>query len=239
MSARILLVRHGQTEWSVSGQHTGRTDVPLLDEGRRAAKLLGERLHRAPWSGLPGVEVRTSPLSRARETCELAGFGGAAQWDALMEWDYGDYEGLAPEAIRERAGDGLVHLAGRRPGRREARARSRARRRGRRLGALGRPRRAGLRTRPHPAGAGRPLAGLRPVLRRPPAPGPGVALDPGLGLRRARHRPLERHRPPGLGAEGEGCGRLPVRPLPRSGRGRSDPGSLRRARRPPRPPAWR
>ncbi|WP_326690156.1 MULTISPECIES: histidine phosphatase family protein [unclassified Streptomyces] len=105
MSARILLVRHGQTEWSVSGQHTGRTDVPLLDEGRRTAKLLGERLHRAPWNGLPGVEVRTSPLSRARETCELAGFGGAAEWDPLMEWDYGDYEGLAPDAIRERAGE--------------------------------------------------------------------------------------------------------------------------------------
>lgn len=105
MSARILLVRHGQTEWSVSGQHTGRTDVPLLDEGRRTAKLLGERLHRAPWSGLPGVEVRTSPLSRARETCELAGFGGAREWDALVEWDYGDYEGLAPDAIRERAGE--------------------------------------------------------------------------------------------------------------------------------------
>ncbi|WP_344566382.1 histidine phosphatase family protein [Streptomyces axinellae] len=104
MSARILLVRHGQTEWSVSGQHTGRTDIPLLDEGRRMAKLLGERLHRAPWNGLPGTEVLTSPLSRARETCELAGFGGARDWDALMEWDYGEYEGLAPDAIRERAG---------------------------------------------------------------------------------------------------------------------------------------
>ncbi len=51
MAARILLVRHGQTAWSVTGQHTGRTDVPLLDEGRRMAKLLGERLHRAPWNG--------------------------------------------------------------------------------------------------------------------------------------------------------------------------------------------
>ncbi|MFG3258172.1 histidine phosphatase family protein [Streptomyces sp. NPDC048172] len=105
MAPRILLVRHGQTEWSVTGQHTGRTDVPLLDEGRRMAKLLGERLHRAPWDGLPGVEVRTSPLVRARETCELAGFGGASSWDALMEWDYGAYEGLTPAQIRERAGD--------------------------------------------------------------------------------------------------------------------------------------
>ncbi|MBO8184869.1 histidine phosphatase family protein [Streptomyces spirodelae] len=105
MAARILLVRHGQTEWSVTGQHTGRTDVPLLEEGRRMAKLLGERLHRAPWNGLPGAEVRTSPLVRAAETCELAGFEGAQQWDALMEWDYGDYEGLTTQAIRERAGD--------------------------------------------------------------------------------------------------------------------------------------
>ncbi|NGO72925.1 histidine phosphatase family protein [Streptomyces boncukensis] len=105
MAPRILLVRHGQTEWSVTGQHTGRTDVPLLDEGRRTAKLLGERLHRAPWSGLPDAQVCTSPLSRAAETCELAGFGGARTWDALMEWDYGAYEGLTSEQIRERAGD--------------------------------------------------------------------------------------------------------------------------------------
>ncbi|MDJ1133306.1 histidine phosphatase family protein [Streptomyces iconiensis] len=104
MAARILLVRHGQTEWSTTGQHTGRTDIPLLDEGRSAAKVLGERLHREPWNGLPGVEVRTSPLSRARDTCELAGFGGAQEWDALMEWDYGAYEGLTSEQIRERNG---------------------------------------------------------------------------------------------------------------------------------------
>lgn len=106
MTARVLLVRHGQTEWSRSGQHTGRTDVPLLEEGRRAARALGERLARAPWNGLPGAEVRTSPLSRARETCDLAGLGDrAADWDALMEWDYGAYEGLSTPAIRERAGE--------------------------------------------------------------------------------------------------------------------------------------
>lgn len=104
---RILLVRHGETEWSRSGRHTGRTDVPLLDEGRRTAKLLGERLHRAPWDGLPGVQVRTSPLSRARETCELAGFGArATAWDVLREWDYGAYEGLTAAQIRETAGEG-------------------------------------------------------------------------------------------------------------------------------------
>lgn len=110
MAARILLVRHGQTEWSLTGQHTGRTDVPLLEEGRRAAELLGERLHRAPWNGLPDLEVCTSPMSRARETCELVGFGGgrAVEWDALREWDYGAYEGLTSEQIRERNGSDWV-----------------------------------------------------------------------------------------------------------------------------------
>ncbi|MFD9814717.1 histidine phosphatase family protein [Streptomyces sp. NPDC059080] len=103
MAARIFLARHGQTEWSLSGRHTGRTDIPLLEEGRTGAKLLGERLHRAPWDGLPGVEVRTSPLRRAKETCELAGFGDRAEeWDALMEVDYGAYEGLTPAQIKER-----------------------------------------------------------------------------------------------------------------------------------------
>lgn len=109
MAARIFLARHGQTEWSLSGRHTGRTDVPLLDEGRRGAELLGERLHRAPWDGLPGVEVRTSPLVRAKETCELAGFGGRAQpWDALMEIDYGAYEGLTPDEIKVGRPDWLI-----------------------------------------------------------------------------------------------------------------------------------
>ncbi|MFZ3570372.1 histidine phosphatase family protein [Streptomyces sp. BH097] len=102
MAPRILLARHGQTEWSLSGRHTGRTDIPLLEEGRRGAKLLGERLGRAPYDGLDGVEVRTSPLVRASETCELAGFGErATTWDALLEWDYGAYEGLTPAQIQE------------------------------------------------------------------------------------------------------------------------------------------
>ncbi|MFD7294601.1 histidine phosphatase family protein [Streptomyces sp. NPDC059897] len=102
MAPRILLARHGQTEWSLSGRHTGRTDIPLLEEGRRGAKLLGERLGRAPYDGLDGAEVRTSPLVRASETCELAGFGErATTWDALMEWDYGAYEGLTPAQIQE------------------------------------------------------------------------------------------------------------------------------------------
>ncbi len=109
MAPRMFLVRHGQTEWSVTGRHTGRTDVPLTEEGRRTARLLADRLRRAPWDGLPDVEVRTSPLSRARQTCELAGFGARAkEWDTLMEWDYGAYEGLTPAEIRAGRPDWLV-----------------------------------------------------------------------------------------------------------------------------------
>lgn len=101
MAPRILLARHGRTEWSVRGNHTGRTDIPLLDSGRADAKLLGERLHTGPWAGLPGLEVRTSPLLRARETCDIAGFADRAEpWDALLEWDYGAYEGMTPAQIR-------------------------------------------------------------------------------------------------------------------------------------------
>ncbi|MFG3123386.1 histidine phosphatase family protein [Streptomyces sp. NPDC017615] len=109
MAPRILLARHGQTAWSLSGKHTGRTDVPLLEEGRRGAKLLGERLRQAPLDGLADVEVRTSPLVRAHETCELAGFGDRAEsWDTLMEWDYGAYEGMTPAEIRALRPDWLI-----------------------------------------------------------------------------------------------------------------------------------
>ncbi|MFE5807730.1 histidine phosphatase family protein [Streptomyces sp. NPDC056491] len=101
MAPRILLARHGQTAWSQLGRHTGRTDVPMLEEGKQGAKLLGERLARDPWRALPGVEVRTSPLVRASESCDLAGFGARAEpWDTLMEWDYGDYEGMTPAEIQ-------------------------------------------------------------------------------------------------------------------------------------------
>ncbi|MEU6814864.1 histidine phosphatase family protein [Streptomyces sp. NPDC046860] len=109
MAPRILLARHGQTAWSLSGKHTGRTDVPLLEEGRRGAKLLGERLRQAPLDGLADAEVRTSPLVRAHETCELAGFGDRARtWDTLMEWDYGAYEGMTPAEIRAGRPDWLI-----------------------------------------------------------------------------------------------------------------------------------
>jgi broad specificity phosphatase PhoE len=85
----IYLARHGETAWSLSGQHTGRTDQPLTERGQRNACRLGERL-----KGLDFVEVLTSPLQRAARTCELAGFGAVAKVDRdLLEWDYGQYEG--------------------------------------------------------------------------------------------------------------------------------------------------
>ncbi|RMI42752.1 histidine phosphatase family protein [Streptomyces triticirhizae] len=128
MPGRILLVRHGRTAWSVSGRHTGLTDVPLLDEGREQARVLGERLRRAPWNDLPGAEVRTSPLSRASETCALAGFGDrATPWDALLEWDYGREEGLTTEEIAEqRGGDWVIWRDGVRDGESMARLAERA-----------------------------------------------------------------------------------------------------------------
>jgi len=85
----VYLARHGETAWSLSGQHTGRTDLPLTERGERNARALGERLR-----GLTFAKVFTSPLQRAARTCELAGFAGAAEIDLdLVEWDYGQYEG--------------------------------------------------------------------------------------------------------------------------------------------------
>jgi broad specificity phosphatase PhoE len=90
------LARHGETSWSLTGQHTGRTDLPLTGRGESNARKLRERL-----SGLTFMRVFTSPLQRARRTCELAGFGSAAEIDAdLVEWDYGDYEGRRTDEIR-------------------------------------------------------------------------------------------------------------------------------------------
>jgi len=98
---RIYLARHGETAWSVSGQHTGRTDLPLTAQGEQNARRLGEGL-----AGLRPARVITSPLERARRTCELAGFGSVANIDPdLVEWDYGAYEGKTPAEIRrERPG---------------------------------------------------------------------------------------------------------------------------------------
>src|SRR6516225_7579698 len=91
----VYLARHGETAWSLSGQHTGRTDLPLTERGERNARALGERLR-----GLTVARVFTSPLQRAARTCELAGFGAAAEIDRdLVEWDYGQYEGRRTEEI--------------------------------------------------------------------------------------------------------------------------------------------
>ena len=101
MPSRILLVRHGETAWSAIGRHTGRTDIPLTEEGREMGRRLGDRLKRAPWDGLPDAQVRTSPLRRATETCELVGFGDrAVESSDLLEWDYGQYEGRTGPDIR-------------------------------------------------------------------------------------------------------------------------------------------
>ena len=99
MAAEILpvvyLARHGETAWSVTGQHTGLTDLPLTERGERNAKRLGERL-----AGLFFAKVFASPLQRAIRTCELAGFGATAEVDRdLVEWNYGDYEGLRTAEI--------------------------------------------------------------------------------------------------------------------------------------------
>jgi broad specificity phosphatase PhoE len=90
------LARHGETAWSLTGQHTGLTDLPLTEQGERNARRLQERL-----SGLSFLRVFTSPLQRARRTCELAGFGSVAEIvPDLVEWDYGEYEGRRSVEIR-------------------------------------------------------------------------------------------------------------------------------------------
>jgi len=94
----LYLARHGETAWSLSGQHTGLTDLPLTERGERNARNLGPRL-----AGLTFAKVFTSPLQRATRTCELAGFAAAAEVDRdLVEWDYGDYEGLRTAEIHEK-----------------------------------------------------------------------------------------------------------------------------------------
>jgi probable phosphoglycerate mutase len=91
----VYLARHGETSWTLSGQYTGLTDLPLTQRGERNARRLEERLR-----GLSFTNVFTSPLQRARRTCELAGFGAVAEIDPdLVEWNYGDYEGLRTAEI--------------------------------------------------------------------------------------------------------------------------------------------
>jgi broad specificity phosphatase PhoE len=91
----LYLARHGETAWSLSGQHTGLTDLPLTERGQRNALRVGERL-----KGLTFATVFTSPLQRAAGTCKLAGFGAVAEIDSgLLEWNYGQYEGLRSAEI--------------------------------------------------------------------------------------------------------------------------------------------
>src|SRR5260221_7021432 len=98
---KLTLARHGETAWTLTGQHTGRSDIPLTARGERNALSLGDRLR-----GQRFAKVLTSPLVRARRTCELAGFGGTAEIDPnLAEWDYGAYDGKTSAEIRHEQPD--------------------------------------------------------------------------------------------------------------------------------------
>jgi broad specificity phosphatase PhoE len=96
----VFLLRHGETEWSLSGRHTGRTDIPLTERGRGLAKAAGELLAKLRGDGPPAL-VLTSPRARARDTAELAGLRSDGVDERLAEWDYGEYEGLTTEEIRQ------------------------------------------------------------------------------------------------------------------------------------------
>ena len=98
---RVVAVRHGETEWSASGQHTSRTDLPLIEAGRQQARELEPLLR-----GVSFSRVVSSPLKRALETCELTGLGDRVELrDELHEWDYGEYEGLTTPQIRKQRPD--------------------------------------------------------------------------------------------------------------------------------------
>ncbi|HEX3824956.1 MAG TPA: histidine phosphatase family protein [Mycobacteriales bacterium] len=100
----LWLARHGETDWSAAGKHTGRTDLPLNDNGRAAARGLATVL-----AGQHFDLVLTSPLQRARDTCSLAGFGAQSELEPnLQEWDYGDYEGVTTDEIRESRPDWTI-----------------------------------------------------------------------------------------------------------------------------------
>jgi len=104
----VYLARHGETAWSLSGQHTGLTDLPLTERGERNARSLGDRLH-----GLSFAKVFTSPLQRARKTCELSGFGSKAEIDRdLVEWNYGEYEGRTSADILKQRPDWRIFRDG-------------------------------------------------------------------------------------------------------------------------------
>jgi broad specificity phosphatase PhoE len=105
---KVYVVRHGETEWSLSGQHTGVTDIPLTENGRVVARRLKPILAEQSFT-----LVLSSPLSRARETCELAGLGARAVLEAdLKEWNYGEYEGLTPKQIHAKAPGWMIFRDG-------------------------------------------------------------------------------------------------------------------------------
>jgi probable phosphoglycerate mutase len=105
---KIYLARHGETAWSLSGQHTGMSDIPLTEQGEKNAEQLGTRLQ-----GLPFVKIFSSPLQRALRTSELAGFGSAVIPDPLLhEWNYGDYEGRTTTEIHQSQPDWLIFRDG-------------------------------------------------------------------------------------------------------------------------------
>jgi broad specificity phosphatase PhoE len=107
-NVNVFAIRHGETAWSLNGRHTGKTDIPLTDDGRRLAARMRPVLAANPF-GL----VLCSPMRRARETCELAGFGDRAITDSdLVEWSYGKYEGLTPKQIDEVAPGWLIFRDG-------------------------------------------------------------------------------------------------------------------------------
>jgi probable phosphoglycerate mutase len=104
----VFLARHGETEWSVSGQHTGRTDIPLTERGEQNARRLGERL-----AGMTFARVFVSPMQRALRTSALAGFGDRGEVEPdLREWDYGRYEGMRTVDIRKERPDWLLFRDG-------------------------------------------------------------------------------------------------------------------------------
>jgi len=105
---RVFLIRHGETEWSLSGQHTSITDIPLTENGRTMPRLLAPILAKVTFA-----RIFTSPLKRARETCELAGLGERAEIDHdLVEWNYGDYEGLTTKEIHAKTPDWMLFRDG-------------------------------------------------------------------------------------------------------------------------------
>jgi probable phosphoglycerate mutase len=119
---RLWLIRHGETEWSLSGAHTSRTDIPLTDRGRERAAHMADHLHQQEFS-----LVLTSPRQRARETCGITGYGDVAQVDPdLGEWDYGEYEGRTTSDIRKEQPGWTIWTSNPREGETLAQVRTRA-----------------------------------------------------------------------------------------------------------------